>query len=277
MKKIVFFLTTVLFLNTANSQITLEQSFTGQEIYQSSFITIDNEVKYYYYDIGVWTLYIYNSNNSIYKTIIVDTDPISGFLSSFYPFIESVFIFSVSQTVFDTDSGIEFLIQLTDNEYKTIIVDDDGTILFNVDNQSPSNDEAWNGFQYPNFISNTSNGLKMILRDSDYGGINIYSLPGTIPSLSNRDEVSGRYTIGLNSYPNPAREYTNIVYEIPNGEKLATIVIYNTIGQTVKEFKVDSRFDKIRLSTDDLKSGTYFYNLRTENYVSKGKKMIVIN
>ncbi len=80
----------------------------------------------------------------------------------------------------------------------------------------------------------------------------------------------------VNIYPNPTNNYTRIDYQLPAGVNKGEIVFYDTKGNEVKRFIVDRTFAHIRISTSELSSGTYFYNLKTEKGVVGGKKMVVI-
>ncbi|MBV6881082.1 T9SS type A sorting domain-containing protein [Epilithonimonas ginsengisoli] len=66
-------------------------------------------------------------------------------------------------------------------------------------------------------------------------------------------------------YPNPVKDILKL--NLPNGEKIATIEVYNTLGQKVSDF---SNVEEINLK--ELKSGVYIINLKNnkgKTYTSK--------
>jgi hypothetical protein len=78
------------------------------------------------------------------------------------------------------------------------------------------------------------------------------------------------------AYPNPAIYTTRIDYTLPQGAHEGWLVFYNTEGQEVQRFQVDDTFTSIEVTTQDLSSGTYYYNLQTTQGVSGGKKLVTI-
>lgn len=268
----------------SNSQIVLEQEITTNPLYGAFFVKLnDGASKYYYFDNQTLTIRIYNSNNSLFQiTNVIENSLYNP--SNFYE-NPNLTICCVSDQLFDSDNNIEFMAIIDgydingNNVIKTAIIDDDGSILFLVNNQKPT-DSQESLPNYPSWIANTENGTKMILvseGDDWENNMYIYSLPGTVPSLANNEiplkNINGR----LRNYPNPAKNYTIIEYQIPKNESLADIVVYNMNGQEVKRFKIDNHANYLQLSTDDLTTGTYFYNLQTSTFKSEGKKMVIEN
>ncbi len=84
-----------------------------------------------------------------------------------------------------------------------------------------------------------------------------------------------RYSIS-NAYPNPAKNTTRIDYTLPDGVNNGVIVFYDLQGNEIKRFKVDKTFDHLLVSTADLSSGTYYFQLQTALQNSEGKKIVVI-
>jgi len=89
-----------------------------------------------------------------------------------------------------------------------------------------------------------------------------------IDNLKINDEVMAvsdvtKGTIKL--YPNPVKDVLKL--NLPNGEKVANIEVYNTVGQKVADFK---NVEEVNLS--QLKSGNYIVNLKNtagKTYSSK--------
>jgi hypothetical protein len=80
-----------------------------------------------------------------------------------------------------------------------------------------------------------------------------------------------------NNYPNPFNPSTEIAYQLPVSGHV-TLTVFNMLGKEVttlvNEEKIAGSY-YIRFNADNLASGIYFYNLKTENY-SQTKKMILL-
>ena len=285
MKKIKLLLIAITITFTSFAQITQDQIIVVEDAIASGFINLENSgQKYFSLDRASLLLKIYNENHSIYKSIQLDENEmgLTEFTKrdGFYPF-------AISENLFDTDSKIEFLVNIhaytsdySEEILNTYIINEDGTVIFERINQIivNGNDET----QFPEWISNTTGGAKMILRaynENENDSLIIYNSPGIVPCYS-CDGTSKVHNINntesdLSNYPNPAKEYTIIEYEIPNGENEADIQIYNINGQLINSYKVDRTFDNLRISTEELSNGTYIYNIKTKSGISNGKKLIV--
>jgi hypothetical protein len=84
------------------------------------------------------------------------------------------------------------------------------------------------------------------------------------------------------SYPNPAREWTTIRYQLPKSIH-TTLTVYNLAGQAVKTL-VDgveapgyhmATWDRTDESGSRVSSGVYFYQLKTDEYSSTRKLVLV--
>ena len=73
--------------------------------------------------------------------------------------------------------------------------------------------------------------------------------------------------INVSIYPNPTSNNINIQSE----EQITNVVIYNTLGQTVRNVSPDAT--NFSVNTSNLDAGTYFAVLSTEN-ASKTVKFI---
>jgi hypothetical protein len=110
------------------------------------------------------------------------------------------------------------------------------------------------------------NGEEIIISDGTVNKLRIEK-EGEIPTAYNLEQ----------NYPNPFNPATTIKFEIPEVSEV-TLTIYNTLGQKVEEI-VNTTLEAGRYSyqwkAEKLASGIYIYELRTDNFISV-KKMILM-
>ena len=280
MKKIVILLLVI--YQNLNSQISLDHHLSFYDMREFSFIKTDNiGVKYLFVDENNWIVNLYNVNGTLFSQINIDRN--SLYNPNDFPNGGNIKVFAVSQHLFDTDDSIEFLIYFVafSNNYnnnirKTAIIDDDGSILFSVENQRPANLDS--PVTNNNWICNTSAGTKMMLISVDNinnetsNGLYIYSLPGTLSSIN---EQQTNPNLFLKIFPNPTKEKVNILYQLPNDDNNAELVIYNSIFQEIKKIKISSKTKLISINTNNLKKGIYHIVIKTDNNYSKDKILII--
>lgn len=76
--------------------------------------------------------------------------------------------------------------------------------------------------------------------------------------------------------PNPMKSETGIRYYLPKNTKSASIEIYSISGQLVKSLPVNERGNgALRLSSNDLQSGTYVYKMTADGKMIDSKKMVI--
>jgi hypothetical protein len=104
-------------------------------------------------------------------------------------------------------------------------------------------------------------------------GINIGPVSGVNPVTT---KISDEYNLNQN-YPNPFKPVTKIVYDIPKSG-LVTVRIYDIIGKEiatlVNENKSPGRYI-VEFDGTSFPSGTYFYRLESNGYVSTKLMMLV--
>lgn len=76
-------------------------------------------------------------------------------------------------------------------------------------------------------------------------------------------------------YPNPATNFVNIDYDLPKEVNQVSVRIVNLLGSVVKEQKIDSRIDNLKIDISDLNGGIYFYSLFVVGEIYSTKKLIV--
>lgn len=246
-------------------QITLEHFYNNTPLV--SFVRLSlTDNKWAVIDSNTITLY--NLNHSFYKTIPIVGAPVSNWN-----------ILYISKSLFDTDSSsIEYMVDPNSGSAGAKIYREDGTLLFSEPGFAASYGAFTGNPMRPEFhpIVKTSEGSKMILY-SYPNGFKIYSLPGIYyPTMITGLSMDINMMELSNSYPNPTSSTTKIDYTLPNGINKGAIVFYDTQGKEVKRFNVDNTFNSLLISTEDLQSGIYYYNLQTVQGNSEAKKLVTV-
>jgi hypothetical protein len=78
-------------------------------------------------------------------------------------------------------------------------------------------------------------------------------------------------------YPNPVNDYAFVEYKILNDKIKARIVIHNILGTVISEYALPTIETKIKIHTEELNSGIYFYTLYIDNDGVMTRKLIVKN
>jgi hypothetical protein len=125
-------------------------------------------------------------------------------------------------------------------------------------NNSPGQDEITYRFYDMNGLSDT------LYLTFTY---DFYSATG-ISELS-----SSRYSLNFTG-PNPANNYTNITYNIPQ-QKESKIIVTNLLGKKVNEIFLNGKSNSMQISTADLYSGIYMYSLMIDGKLMNTKKLVV--
>jgi hypothetical protein len=97
--------------------------------------------------------------------------------------------------------------------------------------------------------------------------------------VEERSSVTNIYTSRLITlqevYPNPATDHAYVNYRLLSDNADAKLVLHNVLGSPVGEYKLPSSENRIKLRTDDLKAGVYFYTLYVENKAVLTRKLVV--
>ncbi len=274
MKKII-----LLILITLNfdgfSQITLESQISATND-NTQFINTDNlGVKIVNLDRANAIVKIYNLDHSLYNSITIDYNSLN---INNYPDNEGIYITAMTQHLFDNDDGIEFLLMIyfynpsTNDGYPvSAIIDDNGSVLYTFNFLTPPYNIIEKFMPDPSWIIDTNNGVKMILVSDD--SINIYGLPGTVSSITN----TSRNSNSIFGYPNPTRNLINISYNLPQYCKSADLYLYTSENKLIKKYQINNNSNRIKINTNNLSSGIYYYRIVGNNYKSKTKRFIRIN
>ncbi len=75
--------------------------------------------------------------------------------------------------------------------------------------------------------------------------------------------------------PNPAKQYTNIVYEIKNNEGNAKLILFDILGNNVREIRLFESSGMQRIDLTALNEGIYFYTLQINGKNMVSRKLII--
>lgn len=140
-----------------------------------------------------------------------------------------------------------------------------------------------NGITYPLFVQIENTAIR--IQDETGKVVNSLLKSGEEITLNNRIDklfvssidIPEKYSLEQN-YPNPFNPATRIEFSLLDDVNNATLTIYNALGQKVSEL-VNSGLEAGRYSyiwdANDAATGLYIYELRTDNFVSV-KKMILM-
>ena len=76
-------------------------------------------------------------------------------------------------------------------------------------------------------------------------------------------------------YPNPANEHAYVDYKILNDRIKARILIHNILGTLISEYNLPIIENKIKIRTEELSSGIYFYTLSVDDEGVLTRKLVV--
>jgi hypothetical protein len=83
-----------------------------------------------------------------------------------------------------------------------------------------------------------------------------------------------RYTMS-SCMPNPAKNYTNIIYEIKNFNGNAKLILNDIIGNKLKDFKIEEPSGNLKIDLTEFNKGIYFYTLQINNKNMVSRKLII--
>ncbi|MCE9538481.1 MAG: T9SS type A sorting domain-containing protein [Bacteroidetes bacterium] len=284
MKKIIVFSIVLFSSIPVFAQFTLEHTYNNAGYFKLSFIDPNNfqfgkysfylvhlEIdgdKYVKIDRGAQTIDFYDLNHVFWKSINYSAVP-TNISSDPNHDKANCSILYISQSLFDTDTEIEFMYSFykyyptdTSNKAITQIVNEDGSILFS-DAAAPLVQPSFHNQYYP--IYNTTNGTKMILSNVN-GTAEVFSLSGTFTAGIAQNNILGN-SAQISLFPNPSigSNMITVNYQLPQEIKTANLLIYDTQGKQVKSFKIGNGMNSILLDSSMLSKGMYFYSIQTED------------
>lgn len=86
---------------------------------------------------------------------------------------------------------------------------------------------------------------------------------------------ASRHITVYDVYPNPAIEVANLSYRLSTDNVKAKILLHNILGNVIGEYGLTAIENTVRIKTEDLSAGIYFYTLYVENEGVMTRKLIV--
>ena len=264
MKKFINLVVLVLLTSNLFAQITLEHSYPNGK-WETSIVKLSNSgMKYQWVDVSTGELKLYNLDHSLFKSM---TFPVLANVTS-------TEVAYVSETTFDLDAGVEFLVSyIDDNNWMnsvTKIIDESGALILNATSETPSIN-TYDGIH--GAIFNTPSGTKMILDNHSDNAAKVYNLPGTLiaTAIINVDYFNNY----LETYPNPAGNYIKLAYTLPTNIKEAKVSIYNLKGEVVRTYTIDNNYKELLIDTQEFSNGTYLCQIQSSGLKIASTKFIV--
>ncbi len=146
------------------------------------------------------------------------------------------------------------------------------TILINAGAQS--GDEDFSG----HYTINGVVGVSMIKYTfynvaNEAENIDVYVKFNTAPDAIDEHILSNIQV--SDAYPNPAKNFVDIDYQMPNEVETASIRIMNILGSVVKEQQISNLAGRLRINVSDINSGVYFYSVVINDEIIRTEKLIV--
>ena len=248
MKKILFSVATVFVTNFAFGQITLETSFTNENL---QVYTNANQTFYYSAGFGINNVKIYKADYSLYKQF---TPSIPTGYTMFIDQYENNFI--LSKNIFNNDDKLEIIVTFeiynnttSQREYIIRIYNEDGNLIKEFGPNYSFDDE----YDINIFHDNTTNTNKLRLFNQNTNSTEVWNLGTT--SLAAK-EIQGKSK--LSAFPIPANKILNVI----NPENGANqIEVFDTSGKLVLKKSFSSAENNISVDVENLPKGIYIYKI----------------
>ncbi len=273
MKNTILIIAALFICPGAKAQLTLEHTFSPVSIYASGQVILfsSNGEKILMCDTGTNQVKLYNTDYSLWKTINL----------SHYAGYRFDNVSAISDNLFNSDNLVELVAVYYNPSagsyptyFKSEVINENSVVVQDLGNAISAQVHVING-NYKLFT-------ETYYAQASAGKYDIYTLPGSLPcgqcgSLgTQRSGEENREALSPPA-PNPNSGGAVINYQLPVGVEQGTITIYNANGQSVKTYQVGNNFQSIDVSSANLPSGVYYYNLTGAGITPMGNKMVVIH
>lgn len=253
------FLTSNLF-----GQITLEHSYPNGN-WQTSMVKLSNSgMKYQWVDVTSGQMKLYNLDHSLFKSM---TFPVLSGKTG-------VWVVYVSETTFDLDAEVEFMVYYQDDgnwsNSVTKIINETGDVILDKASETPAMNSYGDKIEA---IFNTTSATKMILNNHNDNASKVYSLPGTLIATAIKNLDNNHNFI--ETYPNPAGNFIKLAYTLPTNIKEANVSIYDLKGKIVKTYTIDNNYKELLIDTQEFSNGAYLCQIDSNGLKISDTKFIV--
>lgn len=241
-KQFIIFLGLSLIIGKVSAQLTLDHTFSGYLL--GSYPYVEEPIGLYYNAafVNSNSFYLYNSNYSLYKTVILN-------LPSGYSLFQ---VSSLGKHIINTDEKAEFFIAAhnSNNVQWAKIVNEDGVII----------QDFGNGNSISCSTHKVGNQLRLIVRKVSYNNsitsyqTDVYICQGNYSAVASFENENTT----MQPYPNPTTTLINLPYRIEKGT-VSTINIYNINGQLVDSYNIGGDFEMITIDVNNYSKGIYVY------------------
>lgn len=76
-------------------------------------------------------------------------------------------------------------------------------------------------------------------------------------------------------YPNPASEFAYVNYKVLSDDAKAKMILHNVLGSPVGEYELPNLESRVKIRTEELNAGIYFYTLYVDNKAVMTRKLVV--
>lgn len=240
MKKL-FLPTVILVANIAFAQITLEKTYSSENLQ-----VYTNATETFYYSVGqnLTAINIYNADHTLKKQISL---PISSHVSSYDNFI-------LSKNIFNADDLLEIVVVSGNYPNEIIqIYNENGVLVKDFGSGYRFDDE----FDFHVYHDNTTNTNKLRLFKNSTSSTEIYNLPST--SLATKEiQSKGK----LSAFPIPTDKILTIIN--PNTDA-SVAEIYDASGKLVLNKSFQKNENLIPVNVENLPKGNYIYKIGNQS------------
>lgn len=226
--------------NFSFGQITLEHVFPAGEtakVYKN-----ENQTFYFTTKFESNTINIYNSDYSLYKTINVQSP--AGFGTVSFPDADN-FQFAISKHIFNNDDKLEIVVSFGSGISKLQIINEDGVIIKNFDNE-------YYDYDIELFTDKTTNKNKLVVLNTTNAS-EVYILPSS--SLASKEI---EYQKKLSAFPIPTNKTLNIFNPVNGANK---VEFYDVSGKMVMSKSFNINENRISVEVENLPKGNYIYKI----------------
>ena len=166
----------------------------------------------------------------------------------------------ITQHIFNNDDEFEFMVRYTqknedytDEHRKLVLFDSKGNII------KDFGTARWISWPQGVYLINNKGFIIIEKGYAQNSAVDIYSVPTTVNPNQLKSATISNPT--LSAFPNPAKTYVNISYNV-SGVEDAVMTITDASGRVVEQKTVNAMSDKLRLNVANYKRGLYFYEVQ---------------